>query len=329
MPANLTPQYLSAEQRFREAATDEARVVALKEMLAVIPKHKGTDKLQADLKHRLAKLTQSIQQHQRSGGRRGDLYSVERHGAGQIALVGMPNVGKSSLIAALTNAKTEVADYPFTTHKPIPGMARFEDIQIQLVDMPPVAPEGTESWVFTIVRQADAAALLVDLGSDDVLDQAQTVLDVLAEHKIELSPDFGKSENLSIARVKAMFVGAKADLDPDGERWEMFREFFADRLDCVKLSCQSLDGLAEFPRRLYDFLEVIRVYTRAPGKKDDKPDPFVLKRGSTLIDLARSVHQDFAENLKFARIWGEGVYDGQSVKRDHVLSDHDLVELHM
>ena len=328
MPANLTPQYRSAEQRFREAKTPEEKVEALREMLRVIPKHKGTDHLQGDLKRRLAKLTDQSEQARKSGGRRVDPFAVQRHGAGQVVVVGMPNVGKSALVAALTNAQTDVADYPFTTHHPVPGMMGFEDVQIQLVDTPPLIPDGAEPGLFTLVRQADAALVVVDLGSDDVLDHAQVVLDTLEGHKIVLRPDSRECEDTSIAMVRAVFVRTRVDLDTDGERRGLFDEFFADRLPCVDVSATTGQGLSDLPRFMFDFLELVRVYTRAPNKKDERPDPFVLTRGDTVLDLAKAVHQDFVESLKFARIWGQGVYDGQSVSREHVLSDKDLVELH-
>lgn len=329
MPANLTPQYMEADRRFREAASDQDKLAALKEMLSVIPKHKGTDRMQGDIKRRIAKFTQAVQQRHKSAGRRVDLFAVERHATGQVVLVGMPNVGKSSLVAALTQAQTDVADYPFTTHRPVPGMMRFEDVQVQLVDTPPLTDQGGEAGLFTLVRQTDAAAVVVDLGSDDVLEHAQSVLDVLAERKIHLTPTFDQSQDLSTAMVKAMFIAAKADLDPGGERRAMFEELFADRLPCTFVSVRTQEGLAELPRLLFSFLELIRVYTKQPGKKDRNDDPFVLKRGSMVADLARSVHQDFVEALKFARMWGKDVYDGQTVGREHVLADGDLVELHV
>lgn len=328
MPANLTPQYLSAELRYRAAATDPEKLEALREMLQLIPKHKGTDKLQGDIKRRIAKLTQAAQQRSKGGSRRTGLHTVERQGGGQIVLAGAPNTGKSSIVAALTSAQTEVADYPFTTHRPIPGMMLFEDAQVQLVDMPPFAPEGAEPWMFTVLRQADVAALVVDLGSDDLLEDAQALLDAAAEHRIDLRPEFGHSEDVRGAWVKAFFLCTKADLDPDRERLEMFREFFGERLPVQVVSAATGEGMDGLPSFAFEFLQLIRVYTRQPGKKDRNDDPFVLKKGSTVIDLAKAVHQEFAAGLKFARIWGTGVYDGQNVKRGHVLSDKDVVELH-
>ena len=182
MPANLTPQYMSAEQRFKQASTHEEKITCLEEMLRVIPKHKGTDKLQADLKRRLSKLRQEAQKA--AATHRGYTLSVEVEGAGQIVLVGPPNVGKSTLLGALTKATPEVADYPFTTRRPMPGMMPFENVQLQLVDMPPISHEYMEPWMSQITRNADAMLLVVDLGDPAVLDTVELLSDVLQEWKI-------------------------------------------------------------------------------------------------------------------------------------------------
>src|SRR5262249_23744379 len=182
MPANLTPQYMSAEQRFKQASTHEEKIACLEEMLRVIPKHKGTDKLQADLKRRLSKLRQEAQKA--AATRRGYSLSVEAEGAGQIVLVGPPNAGKSALLRALSKATPEVADYPFTTRRPMPGMMPFENVQLQLVDMPPIAREYMEPWMSQIVRNANALLLVVDLCDPAVLDAVEFILAVLEEWKI-------------------------------------------------------------------------------------------------------------------------------------------------
>ncbi len=328
MPANLTPQYLEAERRFREAQTDAEKIDALKEMLRLIPKHKGTDHLQGDLKRRLSKLQDRVEQGRKSTGKRADPFAFPRHGAGRVVLVGMPNSGKSSIAAALTNAPVKVAEYPFSTALPVPGMMTFEDVQVQLVDTPPLTPQGGEPGLFTLARQADLAAVVVDLGSDDLLDHTQAVFDLFEERKLLLRPEAGDAEPGAPTPVKAVFIRTKLDLDPDGERRAMFDEFFGDRLPRRDVSAVTAEGLGELPKFFFDELGLIRVYTRAPGKKDRSPDPFVLKRGDTVLDLAREVHQDLARNLQYARIWGEGAYPGQSVSREHVLHDKDVVELH-
>src|SRR5437762_1488373 len=116
MPANLTPQYMDAERRFKEAQSVTDKIAALEEMMATIPKHKGTEKLQADLKKKMSAFRKESEQAKK-GGRR-ESFVVEREGARQLALAGCPNSGKSQLLRALTHATPEVAEYPYTTRMP-------------------------------------------------------------------------------------------------------------------------------------------------------------------------------------------------------------------
>ena len=128
MPANLPPQYFEAEKNFRAAKTTPEKIAALEEMLAIMPKHKGTDHLRAKLRQRIAKLTQAAEK--KSATQRASMV-IEKEGAAQVAVIGMPNSGKSQLVASTTNAATTVAEYPFTTHTAIPGMMEFENIKIK------------------------------------------------------------------------------------------------------------------------------------------------------------------------------------------------------
>ena len=120
MPANLPPDYKAAERRFREAKTTEDKIAALQEMMAIIPKHKGTDKLRADLRRRLSKLKAEQAQPSKKG-RKGPSYHIPKEEAPQVALIGSPNTGKSAFVTATTNATPEVANYPFTTRVPLPS----------------------------------------------------------------------------------------------------------------------------------------------------------------------------------------------------------------
>ena len=137
MPANLPPQYFAAEKRFRAAKTIPEKIEALEAMLAIMPKHKGTDKLRADLRGRMAKLSAEAERA-RATSRKGTSHYIRKEGAGQAVLVGLPNVGKSQLVAALTEATPEIGEYPFTTRSAIIGMMPFENVQIQLIDLPPL-----------------------------------------------------------------------------------------------------------------------------------------------------------------------------------------------
>ena len=178
------PDYLEAERRFKSAKTTEEKIAAIEEMMATIPRHKGTEKMQADLKRRLSKLR--AEQARRPTSRIGIIHRVEKEGAGQVALVGPPNSGKSLLVRRLTHATPEVADYPFTTRVPLPGMMPFEDVQVQLVDLPPVHPDFPESWLYQIIRNADAALLVVDLSDPDLLEDLETTLGQVANAKVQL-----------------------------------------------------------------------------------------------------------------------------------------------
>jgi hypothetical protein len=325
MPANLTPDYLQAEQRFKTAKTNDDKVEALEEMLATIPRHKGTEKMQADLKRRLSKLR--AEQARRPTSRVGILHRVEKEGAGQVALVGPPNSGKSLLVRRLTHAMPEVADYPFTTRAPLPGMMPFEDVQVQLVDLPPVHPDFPESWLYQIIRNADATLLVVDLSDPDLLEDLETTLGQVSNAKVQLSREDAPSTP-GWLRKPTLLVANKLDAPGAPEDLEILRELYGARFPLARVSAETGEGLEPLRQAVFEMLELIRVYTKAPGKKLERTAPYVLKRGSRLIDLAAHVHQDFLTQLKYARVWGHGKFEGQMVNRDHVLEDKDVVELH-
>ena len=331
MPANLTPQYLKAEQKFRAAQTTDEKVEAVKEMLSTLPKHKGTEKIYAELKHKLAEFKKE-QETARKKGKQGPSFKVPREGAGQVVLIGYPNTGKSMLISKLTDANVQVADYPFTTRFPAPGMMKYEDIQIQLVDTPPVTPTTMEPGMFDLVRSADAAMIVVDLGDDASLEQIEWIIGRFAEAKIALVPLVASNQchtaSDGVMPIRTFILGNKDDAEGAADRLEVIKSLFGDKYMLLASSAETGDGLGELIKKIYQFLDIIRVYTKEPGQKPDLTAPFVLPRGSTLIDLAGRVHNDFRQTLKFARLWGTGAYSGQSVGREHVLNDKDVVELH-
>lgn len=320
VPANLTPEFHDAEERFQKAETAAAKVEALEEMLRVIPKHKGTEKMQADLKRRISKLRKDAQNEKAAGGAKRPFHYVEKEGIGRVILAGPPNAGKSSLLAALTNAEPEIADYPFTTRAPQPGMMLFEDVQIQLVDMPPFAPESLEPWQLAMIEQADIAVLLFDVTDPGLLDQTEFVLTRLEERGLSLLP---------VDESRFVVFGNKVDVPTGKANYEAWRELFAERMQPLPFSVRSTGDLMELKRALFVKLDVVRVYTKAPGSKPD-PDqkPYVLKKGSTVVDAAAHIHKDLAEGFKYARIWGKARFEGQMVERDYVLEDGDLLEVH-
>jgi len=332
MPANLPPQYFEAEKRLRAAKNNADKVLVLEEMLAIMPKHKGTDKLRADLRHRIAKLTEAADK--KSATQRTSML-IEKVGAAQITVIGLPNAGKSHLVSSITNASPSVAAYPFTTHSATPGMMEFENIQIQLIDTPPLTGESTEWWLINTIRRADGLLIVVDLCDapvaqvENIVAQLERMRIGLFERKAVAEQEKEEEPGVVLYQKKALIIGNKIDLDNNGQNYQALQKKYDAQLATIAISAKEGYGLAELKLKIYQMLGIIRVYTKAPGNKPDFTDPIVLKKGSKLDDAAAAVHKDFAARLKFARIWGSGKHDGVMAKRDHVLEDGDIIELHL
>lgn len=327
MPANLSPEYKRAEERYRASRTPEEKLDALHEMLATIPKHKGTEKMQGDIKRRIAKYSETSG---KKGAKRFDYYFVPKEGAGQVVLIGVPNSGKSSLLATVTNAHPVIGDYPYSTSKPIWGMMPFENIQIQLVDLPPISKEYTEAWVFGIIRNADVIIFVIDLSDDALLEHYSSIIENLGNHKIiplkETEEDF---DDPSIIQVKTFVITSKFDKVQDNENYEFLDLEINGEFEILKTIADKDWNSDEFKRKIFEYLKVIRIYTKEPGKEADKAAPVILQRGAKLKDFAKSIHKDFSAKLKYARIWGDDVYPGQKVQHDFELRDEDIIELHI
>jgi ribosome-interacting GTPase 1 len=328
MPANLTPEYLEAERRYREAKTPVEKLACLEEMLTVLPKHKGTDKLKADLRRKISKLKDATQA-KKAGGKRDSAFRIDKEGAGQVVLVGPPNVGKSALVTALTNATPEVAPFPRTTWKPTPGMMPVANIQIQLVDTPPFNRDYVESELIDLIRRADVIAVMVDLNTDPV-QQLEDTVKLLEEYRI--APRNSQErypEQRGWTFPPFLVLANKCDDVSGEEHFDIFRELLQEEWSSLPVSATTGRNLEAFKGKVVELLEIIRVYSKAPGKEPDLTAPFVLKKGSTVADIAGKVHKDFRAKLKWAKVWGSGVYEGQMVNKEYVLHDGDVVELHI
>lgn len=329
MPANLTAQYKKAEERYKAAETDEEKLSALEEMLREIPKHKGTEHLQADIKKRISKLKAAMESGGKKGGARHvDVFHVPKSGAGQVALVGMPNSGKSAILASLTKAPVNVTEYPFATDKPVPGMALYEDVPIQLVDAPPITADFAPPGLVNTYRSADLLAIVIDLAGE-VLEQMEVCATYLDAHKL-IRDESAAQDDESLLRLgrKTFVIATKADMASAGTL-ETLKELTERPFEYIEVSAETGTGLDTLMKRLFEMLDVVRVYAKKPHQEADMKEPFTLKRGSTVLDLATLVHRELAEKLKTARAWNSPhVHDGQNVPREHVLSDKEIIELH-
>ncbi len=325
MPANLPPEYYAAEKQFREAVSPQEKISALEELIATIPKHKGTDKLRADMRRKLSQLREEAIKKKKAG--KGDIYTVEKQGAAQAALVGFANSGKSSILKSLTNANPVIADYPVSTVMPLAGMMPFEDIQFQLVDLPPIGNESTDGWVSGILRVADMLLLIIDLSEDPDI-QAELLTEQLEKWNIKLIKKNEPSGNSSRGKPTILVLN-KNDLFETIEGSEKFLKSFDAFFPAVKISTVRKEGLEELRRTIFENSRIIRVYSKEPGKEPDMTTPFILPSGSTVLDLAEMIHKDFLNNFKYVCIWGSAKFGGQRVQKDYILHDKDIVEYHL
>lgn len=340
MPANLSPEYKKAEQAFREASEDRERLLRLRDMLRTIPKHKGTEHLQADIKSRIKQLTEELAGPKKGAARTGPVHTLRPEGAAQVALLGPPNAGKSSLHVKLTGSRADVGPYPFTTHEPMPGMLPYRDVSFQLVDLPPISEDYMEGWFVNALQPADAALLVADISAPECIDEVEAVQARLDEKRISLieswpglDGDAGAAQDDELdpfrIRLPTLLVVNKIDLAPGPEEVAVLQELLDADFRAVATSTVSGQGLEDIGEFLFRGLEIVRVYTKTPGRPPEMDRPFTVRRGATVMDVARLVHKDIAGSLKYARAWGSGVFDGQQIGPEHRLSDADVVELHM
>jgi len=384
MPTNVTHEYIEAQEKYREARTPEEKIKGLELMLSTVPKHKGTERLRYELKKSLSKWKREVKERAAKKASSKSDFHVPKEGIAQIGLVGPPNSGKSLLLNRLTNSKAKVARYPFTTTTPNPGMVQYEDVQIQLVEMPPlIAGVSDGRWqgaeMLSMIRNTDSLIIVLDL-SRDPIDDFRVVREELGaagirinrskpglevkrmerggieiegeiadddrSYLVELLQTHGYHNALvtvaervnrkemsdalqgSLVYLPGLVVANKGDLPGTEETFEQLRAEIGDGHPVYPVSAMKRIGLEPLGRAIFEALSVVRVYTKAPGD-DAEREPLVLERGSTVRDVARSLHRRFVDNYRFARVWGESAnFGGEMVGLDHVLEDRDIVEVH-
>ncbi len=330
MAANLTPQYRKAEEEYRRAATTEDELRWLQVMLQEMPKHKSSEKLQSELKKKISAAKKELETQKSKGGKAHSV-RIPRQGAGTAILLGAPNGGKSQLLASLTRAQPEVAEFPFTTRAPLPGMMPWEDVMVQLIDTPPITPDYLEPYMQGMIRSADLALLVVDLGNDDGIEQCQEALDRLNATKTRLAKESALgAEDVGLSFTRTFLLANKMDLPEAADRLELLHELCTVDFPEFCISAKAGTGLEALREAIFQSLDVVRVYTKTPNQKQSDLDrPFTVRRGSTVLEVAEQIHKDFVDQFKFARVWGKQVHDGTQVKADYIPEDRDILEIHV
>lgn len=330
MPANLPPEYFEVEKTLREAQTPEEKIAIMEKLLSIIPKHKGTEKLIALYRSKIAKLKEEMERRP-SVSKKGSLFRIEKSGAGQVIVIGPPNAGKSSLVSVLTGQELEIAEFPFTTKIAAPFMMPYENIKIQLIDTPPITQDYFEPWLAEMVKSAEAVLLVLDSSDGRTAENLELMLNRLKEKKVEIVPEQTDIPPDRFPFLKrALLVLNKSDLsEPELVREEL-QTLFDLPVDCIFVSTKTGENIEQLKSKIFNLLQIVRVYSKIPGKKPDYESPFILKKGENILDLARLVHKDFAEKLNYARVWNKsGTINGLRVTRDYLLNDEDVVELHL
>lgn len=327
MPANLPPEYIEAEEEYRGADSKSDKIEALQRMLSLLPSHKGTDKIEADIRRRISQLKKGSEK-KKGPTRAKTPDQIESQGAGQVVLSGMANTGKSALLDILTNASPQVADFPFSTYQPTIGMLNYQDVQIQLIDIPPLSDDHVENWVFNLIRKVDLVLLLIDGSIDRPIEQLRKSVEIFGDQEIYLfAPDAEFSiDEIGRTNRKGLIVVTKEDELTTKDPIKELEEFA--ELPTFTVSILDETSLEKFSKAIFDGLRKIRVYTKKPGEGPDLEEPYLLDEGSTVIEAVRSIHRELVEQLDYVRIWGSGKFDGQEVAQDHVLMDGDVIEIH-
>ncbi|OGF68084.1 MAG: hypothetical protein A2Y62_05590 [Candidatus Fischerbacteria bacterium RBG_13_37_8] len=326
MPANLTPEYLKAEGQFRQAKSPEDKLEALRAMLAAIPKHKGTEKMQADIKKKISQTNKELQK--KKGKKTGTSYIIKREGAGQICLVGISNTGKSTLLATLTNANPEISEVPYTTKIPYPGMLLYQNIQIQIIDLPSINPYYRLYWIYEIIKKADIVLLVIDVSRDDIIEQISTIKEDLKKSHIELIPASRTVAPEDLYSKRTILLANKMDLASSKDNLPVLLELYQHEFLIIPVSPLEKKNIDALEFTIFEYLDIVRVYSKPPGKPPDHNQPFIFSKGSTLLDMAEAIHKDVKEKLKYARLWKKTGITGLRIPKEYVLEDEDIIEIH-
>ena len=390
MPTNLPPNAKKKWAEVEATKNPREKLQRMQEFLSLVPKHKGTAKLCAQIKKQMATMRKEMEEKKRRKAGKGEpKFFIEKEGAAQIALIGLTNVGKSSLLVAVTNSKVEVSANPYTTREPIPGIMNYEDIQFQIVEAPALMEGSADgrAWglqTLALARNADGLILMVDLSQDPV-EQLSLTLSEMEKARILVSKpkarveverrfmgaglriiligrlvdcnfkgveELLRSYRITDAVVKisgeatldevedavfestvykpVVIVANKIDLEGSEANLKFLESYVGNKLPILAVSCEKRCGLEKLGETMFKTLDIIRVYTKEPNEKEFSKKPFILKKGSTVYDLAKNIHSDFSEKFSYAKVWAKRlVFSPQKVGSSFVLNDRDIAEIHV
>lgn len=304
MPANLPPQFFKLQEKLKKTKNVEEKIEILKEMLAICPKHKGTERVQEEIKSKISKLRKTLPKKIK----REQIYFVEKEGGGQVILIGPPNSGKTSLLNLICKTNFEVGDYPFTTKLPTPGMFLYQNVLIQLVDTPPLTKDFHPGWMKSLVRQADLILILLDLEKDPK-ENLKEILDIFEEWEIE--------------KEKMLIVGNKFESDISKRSFEILKENF----NIFPISVKEKVNIEKLKEKIFQSLNIIRVYSKEPKKEVDFEKPWILKKGTKLIEWVEEINKEMVKKFQGAKLYKKDLKSFQLVGKDYILEDGDIIEI--
>ncbi|MFW6038642.1 MAG: OBG GTPase family GTP-binding protein [Candidatus Saliniplasma sp.] len=355
----------------------EEQIDEIEKEIRETPYNKATQQHIGRLKAKLSKLKDKLDREGEGTAEYGG-YAIKKEGDATVALVGFPSSGKSTLINKLTGAKSEVANYEFTTLEVIPGILKYNDAVIQILDLPGLV-EGASSGkgrgreVLSVARESDLILLMGDVYKDELEVMAEeleskgvrlnkeppeivitkkekggievrstveltkidkeTIKEILREYRyinanIVIRDDITVDELIDHLSGNRVYIPAvpiinKIDLEYHNKNISKIIE----KWNPVYISATEGKGLDRLKKRIFEELNLIRVFLRPKGEKADD-EPMILKRDSTIEDVCRKLHSDFREKFRYARIWGPTAkFPKQQVGMDHELKEGDTVRI--
>jgi len=298
MPINAHPEYIAAEGEYVKAQTPEEKIEALKKMISVSPGHKGAEKLRAQLRLRLKKLTEQFEKSKKKG--KGSKKGIKKEDM-QAVLIGFTNSGKSSLLKVLTNTNPKISEIKFTTKEPIIGTLYHQSVQIQLIENPSLGGDFYDKGLIN--------------GTDTIL----TIITNLDEIE-KIKPFLEKS------RAKQIIIFNKIDKLTTEQKRKISATLQSKKYNFVLVSTFSQEGIPELKEKIFKSFNTLRIFTKEPGKNKSER-PMILKPSSTVEDIAEKILKGLSKRIKETRIWGpSSKFPGQIIGLKHRLKDMDTIE---